>query len=183
MKNAIICHGSGSSPESFWFPNIKVFLEDKGYQVWVPQLPDADQPDLRKWLHFVLNNGEFNSETIMIGHSSGCPLILSILEKSNTIIDKIVLVSGYARVRGGQQEREAILQIKYDWNKIKNMVRSIVFINSNDDPWGCNHEEGLYMWNNLGGTLVLRTGEGHMGSDHFKQPYKDFPLLKKILEI
>lgn len=59
----------------------------------------------------------------------------------------------------------------------------IVFINSNNDPWGCNHEEGLFMWRHLGGTLILRDGEGHMGSDSFNQPYKEFPFLEKILTI
>jgi hypothetical protein len=45
MKNAIILHGTGCTPDSFWQPSIKAFLEKKGYSVWVPQLPDADTID------------------------------------------------------------------------------------------------------------------------------------------
>jgi len=183
MKNAIIFHGTGSKPESFWFPSIKNFLEKNSYHVWVPQLPGADLPDLNNWLPFVLNSGQLNEETVLIGHSSGSPLILSILENINVRVKKAILVSGYARPKGKDKRPEMILQSQYDWQKIRGNVGDIVFINSNNDPWGCNHEEGLFMWGHLGGTLILRDGEGHMGSDFFNQPYKEFPFLEKILTI
>jgi predicted alpha/beta hydrolase family esterase len=133
----------------------------------VPPLPDGDNPDLNKWLPFILEKGEFSSDTILIGHSAGSPLILSILENIKIMVDKAILVSGYARPKGKKREAELILQEKYNWGIIKSNVKDLFIINSNDDPWGCNHEEGLYMWNNLGGTLILRSGEGHMGSDVF----------------
>ena len=50
MKNALILHGTSCTPQSFWQPSIKSFLESKGYEVIVPQLPEADTPDLEKWL-------------------------------------------------------------------------------------------------------------------------------------
>jgi hypothetical protein len=37
------------------------------------------------------------------------------------------------------------------------------------------------MFDHLGGTLIVRHGEGHMGSDSFNQPYKEFPLLEKLI--
>jgi predicted alpha/beta hydrolase family esterase len=183
MKNAIILHGTGCNPNSFWQPGIKKHLEKKGYSVWVPQLPEADEPDLKKWLPVVLESGVFNEETVIIGHSAGGPLVLSVLENIKVRIQKAILVAGYARPKGAKKESEPILQEKYDWNKIKGNVIDLIFINSDNDPWGCNHEEGLYMWKRLGGTLVLREGEGHMGSDSFKQPYTKFPLLEKILDL
>ena len=39
--NATILHGTGCNPHSFWQPSIKKYLETKGYEVWIPQLPDA----------------------------------------------------------------------------------------------------------------------------------------------
>lgn len=136
-----------------------------------------------------MKNGQFDGETILIGHSAGGPLILSVLENIKIKIYKAILVAGYARQikytppKGQKIEKQLILQDKYNWNKIKSNVRDLIFINSDNDPWGCNHQEGIYMWEKLGGTLILREGEGHMGSDSFKQPYKTFPLLEKLLEI
>src|SRR3989338_4621090 len=180
MKNAILLHGTGSTPDSFWFPAIRKVLEKNGYGVWAPQLPDADVPDIKTWLPFVLKGGAFHASTVLIGHSAGCPLILSVLENINIKIEKAVLVAGYARPKG-DLDAEPILQNAYYWGKIKKNAKEIIFINSDNDQWGCDDKEGLYMWQNLGGTLILRSGEGHMGSDKFNQPYKEFPLLEKLV--
>ncbi len=192
MKNAILLHGSSSTPNSYWLPSIHKFLEKQGYNVWVPQLPNPEAPNVKIQLPFVLKHATFNDETIIIGHSSGCPLILSVLENINVRINKAVLVAGFARKLGKmgkpslkklEQDAEPILQPKYNWEKIKQNVNHILFINSDNDPWGCDDQEGYYMFKNLGGTLIIRHGEGHMGSDKFKQPYKEFRLLEKLLSL
>lgn len=153
-----------------------------GYEVWVPALPDTDVPDLKKWLSTVLKDGKFTKDTILIGHSAGGPLVLSVLEKINTQIHKAILVAGYSRMKS-KNDNPLILQKEYDWKKIKKNVKDIIFINSSDDPWGCNEKEGLELFKHLGGTLIIREGEGHMGSDSFKQAYTKFPLLEKLLEV
>lgn len=183
MKHAILLHGTGCTPTSFWFPTIKIFLENHGYTVWTPQLPDADNPDLKTWLPVVLQQGHFDQHTIIIGHSAGAPLTLSILENITTPIHKAILVAGYARPKGKDKQPEAILQDTYNWPQIKSNVRDLILINSDNDPWGCDHQEGLHIWQHLGGTLILREGEGHMGSDSYNQPYTNFALLEKLLEL
>jgi len=182
MKNAIIFHGTGCTPNSYWFPKTKTFLEKLGYEVWVPQLPDADIPELSKWLPLALS-GKYTKDTVIIGHSSGGPLVLSVLENINITIHKAILVAGFARKLRCDTEIQPILQSTYDWDKIKKSAKDIIYINSQNDPWTIDHEEGLYMWKRTGGTLILRDSDGHMGSDTFKQPYKTFPLLEKLLEI
>ena len=192
MKNAILLHGSSCTPDSYWLPSIKKFLECQGYSVWVPQLPHPEAPNLKTQLPFILKNAKFRNETIMIGHSSGCPLVLSILEKISVRIKQVILVAGYARklnkvdkssLKKLEKDAQTILQENYDWEKIRKHVKDIIFINSDDDPWGCDDKEGLYMFQHLGGTLIIRHGEGHMGSDKFNQPYKDFPLLDRLLSL
>ncbi len=182
MKNAIIFHGTGCTPNSYWFPKTKTFLENLGYEVWIPQLPDSDDPQLSKWLPIALQ-AKYGEETVVIGHSAGGPLVLSVLEKIDVTIYKAILVAGFARKLRGDKEIQPILQSKYDWGKIKKNVKDIIYINSEDDPWTIDHEEGLYMWKKTGGTLICREGEGHIGSDSFRQPYTTFPLLEKLLEV
>lgn len=121
--------------------------------MWVPQLPDADNPDLKNWLPFVMNGGKFGKETIIIGHSAGGPLVLSVLESIDVSLNKAILVAGHARPIGKKKQALPILQKEYNWKKIKGNVRDLIFINSNNDPWGCNHLEGLYMWKNGGGYI------------------------------
>lgn len=47
MKTAIILHGTLGSPDSNWFQWLKNELEQRGLTVWLPQLPQAEQPSLR----------------------------------------------------------------------------------------------------------------------------------------
>lgn len=181
MKNAIILHGTGENEQSFWFPYLKRNLEKKEYTVSIPRLPDADTPDLATWLPAAMNE-TYTPETILIGHSSGCPLILSVLENLNVTIKQAILVAGFARPIGEKKEPQKILQDRYDWGKIKLNIQEIIFINSDNDPWGCNDTEGRYMHDHLGGKLIIQKGEGHMGSDSFNQPYKEFPLLLSLID-
>ena len=150
-----------------------------GYQVSIPELPDTDNPDLAKWLPRALQE-KFDGETVLIGHSSGCPLILSILENIKVKVKKAILVAGFWRPLPDGPTK--ILQGNYDWEKIKRNCEEFIFINSDNDPWGCNDKQGMEIWKKLGGRLILWHGEGHMGSDTFKQPYKEFPFLIKLLD-
>ncbi len=38
------------------------------------------------------------------------------------------------------------------------------------------------MFDHLGGTQIIKHGEGHMGSDTFTQPYREFPLLVQLID-
>lgn len=180
MKNAILLQGAGETQESFWLPYVKKELEKRDYKVWFPQLPGIDNPQLKEILPFVLKNGKFIKETIIIAHSAGCPLTLSVLENIKVKIKQAILVAGYSDPL--PEGANDILQEKYDWEKIKRHVEDIVFIHSDNDPWGCDDKQGKVMFEKLGGTLIIRHGEGHMGSDSFNQPYKEFPLIITLVE-
>lgn len=180
MKNAIILQGAGETTRSFWLPYAKKELEKKRYQVWLPQLPGINNPKLEKILPFVLKNGKFSNKTVIIAHSAGSPLALSVLENINVQIKQAILVAGYiAPLPEGAND---ILQKKYNWKKIRKNVEDIIFINSDNDPWGCDDKQGRKMFDYLGGTLIIKHEGGHMGSDKFNQPYKKFPFLIKLIK-
>lgn len=177
--NVIIFHGTGETKDSFWIPWLSGQLAEKRVPVSIPQMPHPENPVLEECLPVVLKE-KFNSETIVIGHSSGCALIMSFLEQINICISKAILVGGY--VRPLTADEYPILQKKYDWDKIRNHAKDFVFINSDDDPWGCTDIEGRYMLDAVGkGVLVIPKGQGHMGSVTFNQPYREFPLLLSLV--
>lgn len=180
MKNAIILHGTGTKNTDFWFPYLKEKLEAKGYEVWLPQLPNDETPNLKDWLGFVLGKGTFTEETVLVGHSAGSQLILSILENLKTPIKKAILVSGYAKLLRASMEEEKNTK-EPNWEAIKGKVKEFVFINSDNDPWGCDDKEGAIMIEHLGGKQIVMSGEGHMGSTTYNQPYKEFPLLNELV--
>lgn len=182
MKNAIILHGIGSTPNDFWFPYVKSELEQKGYAVWVPQLPQPDDPDIDVYVPYILKQGVFTEQTVIIGHSSGASIILAVLEKLNVRIRSAILVSAFL-TRGGKRPAKAVKaqEQDYDWNTIKINSEQFVIINSTNDPWGCNDTQGRKIFDRVGGILIVNN-EGHMGPASFNQPYKEFPLLVKLVE-
>jgi predicted alpha/beta hydrolase family esterase len=179
-KNAIIFHGTGDKPDQFWFPYIKSKLEERGYSVWLPQLPNADKPNVADWLPFALENGTISEDTVLIGHSKGAALILHLLEKIDCQVKQAILISGYAEALPKNAETKEKDELQ--WDTIKSHVKDIIFINSDNDPWECTDVQGRMMFDHLGGTQIILHGEGHMGSTTHKQPYKEFPLLAKLID-
>jgi len=134
---------------------------------------------LEIWTEFALQNLKFDNETIIIGHSAGCPLTLSILNRLTQPIRRAILVAGFIRLKE-MKDDDVMLMKTPDWTKIKENSRSFFFFNSDNDPWGCDHRQGEALREKLGGTLIVPTGEGHFGSKVFDQSYGTFPLLQDI---
>jgi predicted alpha/beta hydrolase family esterase len=179
MKNAILLHGMYGNPDNFWFSWLRKQLIGQGYAVAAPQLPNPDVPNLEVWTSFAFANLAFDAETIIVGHSAGCPLTLSLLNNINYPIRRAILVAGFIRLAGMQDDDVMLLKTP-DWDKIKRNGREFFFFNSDNDPWGCDHHQGEALREKLGGTLIVQSGEGHFGSKKFEQPYDTFPLLKDI---
>lgn len=180
MKNAIILHGTGTKNTEFWFPYLKEKLEEKGFEVWLPQLPNDETPNLQDWLPFVLENGKFTEDTVLVGHSAGAQLILSIFEHIQTPVKQAILVSGYAKLLRATSEDEKNTQ-EPNWKAAKGKAKQLIFINSDNDPWTCDDTQGRIMLDHLGGIQIIPHGEGHMGSTTHDQPYKEFPLLNQLI--
>lgn len=179
MKHAIIFHGTDDNPDRYWYGWLGRELEKAGYKVEIPYNPEINKEPIDTFLPKVLKRHTFDEDTVLIGHSAGGPLILSILERIDVRIAKAVLVSGYCEHPDDQME-DPILQETYNWEKIKQNVRDIVFINSINDPWSCDDKQGRIMFSHLGGTQVIRA-DGHFGSVPKGQEYDEFPLLKTLV--
>jgi predicted alpha/beta hydrolase family esterase len=175
MKQAIIIHGTGGTPESFWTPWLKQQLTSIGYKVHTPQMPDTDNPRLDTWLPFLQENYTLTEDTLLIGHSAGCPIILSWLENSLQPINKAILVSGF--VTQINDFVAPVIQDEYDYPKIKNQAKQFVLINSTRDPWSCNKHESDIMFEKLGGIQILVDGDSHFGSDAFNDPCPHLPII------
>jgi predicted alpha/beta hydrolase family esterase len=119
MKNAILLHGTGGSDKDyFWFADTKKFLESKGYEVWWPLLPNTESPNLVETRSFIEQNlPAINEETVIIGHSSACPLILHMLQFSKVKVRQVVLVSGYYVPQANGSS--SMLPKSFDWELIK----------------------------------------------------------------
>jgi predicted alpha/beta hydrolase family esterase len=188
MKQAVLLHGTGGDDRDYlWFADTKQFLEAHGYDVWWPQLPNARRPLLEESLAFVEENmPPLDEESIIIGHSSACPLILFLLENSMITVKQVVLVAGYyAPIDDPEQGGRSHLMLPeggFDWDRIRTAAQQFVLINSDNDPWGCTAERAQSVAEELDGTLIVAEGQGHMGAfGRFIEPVTELPLLKENL--
>jgi uncharacterized protein len=157
-RRAIVFHGTGARPEYIWYPWIAQRLEERGYAVEVPHHPGINIEPIETFLPQILDAHAFDEETVLIGHSGGAALLLALLERLDVTVAQAVLVAGYSTQPG--DEEEPVLRPTYDWDAIRGHARDLWFLNSVDDPFGCDAEQGRVLLDRLGGTLVVRP-EGH----------------------
>ena len=187
MKNALILHGAGNNSQGNWFPWVKQQLESKGYKVWSPDLPNSDIPNQKDWLNTIFSNNswEFNSESVLIGHSAGSTLILRILEQlpKETIVASAILVAGTVEL-GTKSEyfqyKRSLVKDPFNWEKIKSQCNKFTFIHSNNDPYACGSDQGEIMHKHLGGNLIIKPDEGHFNLEKGEK-YRQFPLVVEIV--
>lgn len=177
MKKAIIFHGTGCTPQDFWYSWLAEQLKSRGYQAEVPAYPDINVEPIATFLPKVLANHTFDEETVLIGHSAGTPLILAIAE--HAAFGRAFLVAGFSQPYDGV-EMDPILQETYNWDKITQNCPDFTIINSVDDPWGCDDVQGRTMFDHLGGAQVI-CKQGHFGSHGAKQEFPEFPLLLRLI--
>ena len=156
---------------------LQVGLEARGYEVELPHYPGLNSDPIETFLPIVLAGHVFHEETVLVGHSGGAALLLAVLEHVETPVAQAILVAGYSTPPN--QNDEPVLQAAYDWEKIRAHVRDICFVNSVRDPYGCDAEQGRRMFDELGGTQIIRD-EGHFGD--MDDPYPTFELLDKLVD-
>jgi len=186
MKTVWLFHGTGGSDKDyFWFADTKKFLESQGYEVWWPKLPHTEKPNLAETRNFIEEDNThfgFDENTIIIGHSSACPVILDMLQWNKIPVKQSILVSGFYQPLN--DDGSSILMLptdEYHWEDIKKATKEIILINSDNDPWGCDDKQARPIAIKLNATLIVATGQGHMGSGTYNQPYKEFPILKRLI--
>ena len=176
QRRAIIFHGTGAHPDVVWLPWLRRRLSERGFVVEAPHYPDLNVEPIATFLPKVLASHTFDEDTVLVGHSGGAALLLAVLEHVDTTVAQAILVAGYCTTLG--DEEEPVLQDSYDWAAIRRHVDDIVFVNSVDDPYGCDAAQGRAMFDRLGGTQVVRD-DGHFGD--MGQPYETFELLDRLI--
>jgi len=133
----VLLHGYGGDSNSNFFPKLKATLEAQGHTVYLPDLPNTDQPNVEEQADFVLAGTEITENTIIAGHSHGGPVAMRILEKIDTEIEKMIVLDGFIRPEFVDARREAVEKShgwEFDVEKIKNNAREIVVVADNQFP-------------------------------------------------
>lgn len=165
-KRVFIIHGWASSPNKDWHPWLKSKLEEKGFEAFVPAMPDADHPKIETYVPFLAKQvGRPDENTFLVGHSIGCQTILRYLESAKGKVGGCVFVGGWFSLRGleTKDERDIAkpwLETPIDFEKVRKATQKFTAIFSDNDPFVPLSNMKLFE-QNLGAKVVLESKKGH----------------------
>jgi len=184
-RNIFIFHGTEGYPEENWFPWLKAQLEEKGFQVFVPQLPTPPvvPAKISEWFDVLKDYEQYIDEnTVLIGHSLGGIFTLRILEKLGHPVTASFFVGTPIGVLPiANYDRDVSFSgFAFDWEKIKANAGKTAVFQSDDDPY-VGLENGQELAKHLGIELSFVPNAGHFNA---KAGYLEFPaLLEKFEQI
>lgn len=188
-KRIFIIHGWGSNPKKEWLPWAKNKLEERGYEVILPLMPDPIYPKIETWIPFLSQIvGEVREDDIFIGHSIGCQTILRFLEAlpDGKMVDKVILVApwGMALSEKAYEDEEdkatakPWLETPINWKKIKDCSKEFIALFSDDDPLVPLEENRQMVEENLNAKVIVEHNMGHFTSE---DQVTKLPILLKLI--
>lgn len=173
MVKAVFAPGNGGSiPQDNWFPGVKEALENHNIQVIAEPFPDPDLARESYWIPFLRNELKVDSETILVGHSSGAVAAMRFAEHYPILGS--VLVGAYHTDLGMEKEKTSgYFSRPGDWEKIRTHQEWISLFASQDDPW-IPIKEPRYIHQCLQCEYHEYKNQGHFCGDYVK---KEFPEL------
>ena len=173
MKRVFLIHGWDGSPDRNWFPWLKKELEEHGFAVVAPQLPDPLTPKIETWVPFLANLvGKVDGETFFVGHSMGCQTILRFLRTlpPDQVAGGVILVAGFTGKLNGLIKEEKLVarpweETPLDFGKIKGQAKHFAAVFSDNDPWVPLEPNRKTFSENLGAEIVVEQARGHFNAD------------------
>lgn len=172
-KRVFIVHGWGSSPKENWFPWLKQELEKKGFEVFVPQLPDPENPRIYNWVPKLAETvGKPDGQTYFVGHSMGCQTIARYLEflPAEIKIGGAVFVAGFFKRLTGLEDEPGIpetdrhwLNSPIDFKKIKPHLPKSIAVFSDNDPYVPLDNQDDFR-DKLGAKIIIEHNMKHFNS-------------------
>ncbi len=169
IKRATILHGTDGDTSMFWMPWLKEWLEEQGYEVFCPRLPDNHTPNIDLYDKFLKKSGWDFTDNIIIGHSSGATTLLNLLNstwmpniKSAVLVGALLnenLVKSAEWYEGGQFEN--LFMDDYDTNKIIKRAGTFYFVHGDDDPY-CDFEDAKKLCKDLKGKMIVIKNGHHL---------------------
>ncbi|MBI5654957.1 serine hydrolase family protein [Candidatus Uhrbacteria bacterium] len=158
---AVLVHGLAGAPDNHWFPWLRRELKKRGIPSKAPKLPHPFLPVRDEWVAELRNAIEDPEQTVLIGHSLGCPTILYYLEKyrGKKKFPVVVLVAGFGRQFLNEKVEKLQARLlrwhnkPLDFGKIRPKCKKFVCINSTDDLL-VPYSEGEWLAKKLNAELV-----------------------------
>ena len=188
-KRVFIIHGWTGKPNEHWLPWLGHELEQKGFEVHLPEMPETDIPQINLWIPYLKEQvGVADGHTYFVGHSIGCLAVLRYLEKYTEKIGGAVLVAPWITLNPASfasPEDKAVVDEwtgnPFNWSKLKEFCPHFVALFSEDDPDVPFDENKPVFENELGANIISYKNKGHFTTSEGVNTLPD--VLDSILEM
>lgn len=181
MNTAFIFHGTAGYPEENWFPWLKERLEERGYQVFVPQFPTPEGQSVEAWREILSQYQEYIDEhTIFVGHSLGGVFLLHLLPTLAHTVRGAYFVGtpiGIEPMKNYESD-SSFGGFDFKWDDIRTKSDRLVVFQSDDDPY-VPIENGQELARHLGVEMTFIPNAGHFNKT---AGYTEFQALLDALE-
>jgi len=170
MQKAIIIHCWGGYPDYCWYPQTKKELEEKGYEVIVPEMPEADEPKLALWLPMLQSIAPNPNENLhLIGHSAGCITIMRYLEQLSDTqkVGRVIFVAGFTDDLG-YKELKNFFTTPIQFEKIRTKAKNFTVIHSDNDPYVDLKHADIFK-EKLGADVIIKHNMRHFSGNRDKE--------------
>lgn len=183
MKKAIIFHGmpeeseyQGDESRKHWIPWLKQKLEEKGFEVFAPELPKAYEPLYEDWLE-KLQEFPIDEDTVLIGHSCGGGFFIRYLSENDVKVGKVILVAPWIDPKKHLESK--FFEFEWDLELVQKTAGVTIFISLDD---GQDVLTSVEMITRRLPEVILKQfpDKGHFTFEDMKT--KEFPELIKIIE-
>ena len=177
QKIVFIIHGWWGDPKEGWFPWLKKELEKRGFEVFIPKMPDTGKPKIDRWVGKLAKiAGRVDKNTYFVGHSIGAQAIMRYLEKlpKNKKIGGAIFVAGWFKLTNLEPKEKPIakpwLETPLNFKKIKKTDNKFVAIFSDNDLYVPLKINSDIFRKKLGAKIIIQHKKGHFsGSDGIKK--------------
>ena len=190
MKSVYIIHGWDGSPEEPLHTWLKEGLEERGYKVIMPEMPNVGEPHIEAWVGKLKEIIKIEEKPVLVGHSIGCQTILRYLADlpEGQQVKSVILLAPWTNLNMEviKEEGEASIKIANEWintpinfQKAKEHVGDgITAIFSDDDPVVPFSEKEVFE-KEINAEILIEYGKGHFTEE---DNVKELPsLLEEVI--
>lgn len=185
MKKAVFLHGTDGNPNDNWWSWLRKLLEENGYEIFAPTLPENHTPNKEVYDKFLKKSGWDFSDNLIIGHSSGATTALNLLTsdwfpkvKATVLLGVFLnenLLESVSWHDPGQFNN--LFKPEYDISVLKDKSNKYIFVHGDNDPY-CDYEDAKTLARDLEADFITIYNGHHLWST---SGIKELPELAEAL--
>jgi len=168
FPTVVFVHGYTSSPQTDWYPEMKMLLEKEHIPFRMPALPGMLRPRPEEWLDILHREiASIEGSVILVGHSLGTRAVMLYMEKYKPLAELVLLISPPANdTHENRLWSEGLLALKpfymysIDPAILKPLAKQWIVMHSTDDDT-VSFDQGELIAGELDATLLTYKGRGH----------------------